>query len=163
MLTSPPSITGIWVYGPRAGTTAEFRREAHTWSERPAVIGGMEASGHSKASTLCPTSLFSLPRCLCQRASNSNPRFYRSIIDVVAYQSDCFQVTQTQPSKVHRQRKSEDADVFLAALQTCGAAAELFTLITLLLMAAGCQSGCRSLQALMWPVQFWEREGGGSG
>lgn len=60
------------------------------------------------------------------------------------------------------ERKSEDADVFLAALQTCGAAAELFTLITLLLMAAGCQSGCRSLQApelaLMWPLDF--REGG---
>lgn len=53
--------------------------------------------------------------------------------------------------------------MFLAALQTRGAAAELFTLITLLLMAAGCQSGCRSLQALMWPVQFWERERGGGG
>lgn len=62
---------------------------------------------------------------------------------------------------VRARPKSEDADVFLAALQTCGAAAELFTLITLLLMAAGCQSGCRSLQAQMWPHDFWERGGSG--
>lgn len=50
---------------------------------------------------------------------------------------------------------------FWQRLQTCVAAAELFTLITLLLMAAGCQSGCRSLQAQMWPHDFWERGGGG--
>lgn len=59
------------------------------------------------------------------------------------------------------QRKSEDADAFLAALQTCGAVAELFTLITLLLMAAGLQIPAGPEQALMWPPDFWE--GGGLG
>lgn len=60
------------------------------------------------------------------------------------------------------QRKSEDADAFLAALQTCGAVAELFTLITLLLMAAGLQIPAGPEQALMWPLDFWDG-GGGSG
>lgn len=133
MLTLLPSITGIWIYGLRTGTTrrgdATEREDVATSSERKA--------------TPCEVSAFT---------SKSN----------VAYQSDCFQFTQTQPSKVHRRRKSEDADVFLAALQTCGAAAELFTLITPLLMAAGCQSGCRSLQALMWPGSVLGG-GGGSG
>lgn len=46
--------------------------------------------------------------------------------------------------------------------QRCRLAAELFTLIPLL-MAAGCQSGCRSLQAQMWPLDFWEGWGGGLG